>query len=599
MKLNPWWDEWPGLLDYEVGQLEAAGIRFELDGDYLSEHGVVRIHVWPEVDGVEKRMVAYYPDLYPWFRPEVVSPDDDLPKHQAAFSKNLCLLPRDSDAWKPSEDTLAGLLMTQLPLVYESQDSADAAELEVHQAEPFTEYYDKNGVGALVVDSTWDLGGADHGTFEYGLWACHIALGQNAHETQFVGAVLRVLDENGTELASASDAVRSRFLKAHHGRWQRLGGPVKVESPSDARAAVREHPSLAPYNYRRFDGLNVEYEVVGLVFPVEAEYGGASADAWMFIASFAPVASGKQKSLQRRALDLRGESHWIAGQRGGSSDLAVRVPQLGPVLGKNVLVVGTGAIGAPASEHLAQAGANVRMIDSDVIDVGTSVRFPHGYRDAGRFKVPTLHRRLVENWPTTEPDGEVMRVGAPRLSEGGPGQHERLTRLLADADLIFDATGNHAVGLFLSDCAARIGVPLVNVTTTFGCWGGRIMALRPSDGACFDCVYLHVDDRNNEHTPPEERLIPPEQPNGEIRPVGCGDASYTGTSFDAAAVVALGVRAAVALLCDGQDGAYPSMEWNVATVWNRDQDGKPLAGRAFEFTLGRHQDCGECRRRSG
>ena len=36
------------------------------------------------------------------------------------------------------------------------------------------------------------------------------------------------------------------------------------------------------------------------------------------------------------------------------------------------------------------------------------------------------------------------------------------------------------------------------------------MALRPQDGACFDCVYLHLEDRNTEATPAEERLIPPE-----------------------------------------------------------------------------------------
>ena len=81
--------------------------------------------------------------------------------------------------------------------------------------------------------------------------------------------------------------------------------------------------------------------------------------------------------------------------------------------------------------------------------------------------------------------------------------------------------------------------------------------------------------------------------------MGCGDSTYTGTSFDAASVVALGVRAAVSLLCDGQDGAYPAFGWNVATVWNRDHDGRPLAGKAFEFTLGRHKDCAECNRRFG
>ena len=326
MNILPWWEEWPGLLDYELGQLEAVGIRHDLDEDYLREHGVVRIHIWPEVGGAQKQMVADYPDLYPWFRPEVVSPDDDLPKHQAAFSKNLCLLPRDSDVWKPAEDTLAGVLGTQLRLVYESQRSPDAANMEVHQAEPFTEYYERDGVGALVVDSSWRLGTADHGTFEYGLWQYHIALGAAAHETRFVGAVLRVTDEAGNALASASDSVARQFTTTFRGRWQRLPEPLRVESAADARAALREHPSLATNNFRQVEKLKVEAEVVGLVFPVEAAYGGQTADGWMFIASFVPLATGKQKALQRRAIDHRGSSHWIAGQRGGAADLSVRCP---------------------------------------------------------------------------------------------------------------------------------------------------------------------------------------------------------------------------------------------------------------------------------
>ena len=35
----------------------------------------------------------------------------------------------------------------------------------------------------------------------------------------------------------------------------------------------------------------------------------------------------------------------------------------------------------------------------------------------------------------------------------GLAEHDCLTELLDGADLIFDATGSHAVGLLLSDCA--------------------------------------------------------------------------------------------------------------------------------------------------
>lgn len=602
MKVRPWWEEWPGLLEHELRELDSVGIRHELDDAFLARHGVVKVHVWPEVDGAERRMEALFPDLYPWFRPEVVSPADDLAKHQGAFAKNLCLLPRESDAWRPGVDTLAGILATQLRRVYESQHSPDAADMEVHQAEPFIEYYDKNGIGALVVDSSWDLGDADHGTLEYGLFRAQVLSGEHAARTVLTGAVLSVCDEHGDTIATAEVTLASRFSRTFRGRWQRRPAPVREENALAARSLVRaNHKHLRTTEYEAVgNGAKApELEVVGLVFPIEAEYGGATADAWMFIASFAPPMHRQDRRALGKELHSNGHTQWLLGQRGGPQDLAVRVPQLGALRGKNVLLVGTGGLGAPTADHLAQSGANVRVVDGDVVEAATSVRFPYGYADAGRHKSFVVKERLDMNWPLGDSSGAVMRLGAPRLSGGGTGQHELLNELFDGVDLIFDATGSHAVGLFLSDCAARLSVSFVNVTTTFGCWGGRVMALRPKDGACFDCVYHHVDDRNTDRTEPENRLIPPEQPGGEIRPIGCGDATYTGTSFDAAAIVAVGVRAAVSLLCDREDGAYPAMGWNVATVWNRTYEGFPLAGRTFEFDLERHEDCRECRRRSG
>jgi hypothetical protein len=239
------------------------------------------------------------------------------------------------------------------------------------------------------------------------------------------------------------------------------------------------------------------------------------------------------------------------------------------------------------------------VVDGDVVEAATAVRFPLGHADAGRAKVVALGQQLVAHSPFSEIDCTGTRLGAARLDGTGPDQHEVVNTLLDGVDLIFDATASHAVGLFLGDCAAVLNLPFINVTTTSGCWGGRVMALWPHEGACFDCVYRHVDERNDDSIPVEERLIPPEQPGGEIRPLGCGDATYTGTSFDALAVVAVAVRAAASLLCNGAEGAYPPINWNLAIIWNRTHDGEPLAGRTFEFDLERHGKCDECKRRSG
>ncbi len=598
MTLQPWWIEYPGLLEAELASLDAAGIAHELDEAFRERHGAVKIAVYPEVAGTRRPMEAVFPDLYPWFRPEVISREDDLPKHQGPFGKNLCLLPRETDAWHPGHDTLAGILTTQLPRVYESQDAPHAAELEVHQAEPFTAWYANQGIGALIVDSTWDLAGADHGVFEYGLFHNDVVIGQSA---TFIGAVLTVSNEDGDVIAAAHDTLWSRFDQTYTARWQGLPDPVRIENAAEARDIIRrEHRHLDAIEYRQLGpSRGVVVELVGVVFPIEADYGGATADAWMFIVSFAPPMDRSARRSLRGARHPQGHSHWLPGQRGGPADLQIRTPELAPVRGRKVVVVGAGAIGAPTAEHLTQAGAQVRVIDGDIVEAATAVRHPLGQGDAGRFKAIAMAERLNHHSPHGDATFLGARVGATRLDGRGTAQHDDLNEIFDGADLIFDATGSHGVGLFLSDCAARLGIPFLNVTTTFGCWGGRVMALHPADGACFDCVYLHLDDRIKDGIPVEERLVPPEKPSGEIRPVGCGDATYTGTSFDAAAVVAVGVRAAISLLCVDTADAYPPIRWNVAIIWNRDPDGGTIAGRTFEFTLDRRDDCNECNRRSG
>jgi molybdopterin/thiamine biosynthesis adenylyltransferase len=601
MTLQPWWEQWPGLLEAELDDLDTAGIRYDVDSAFREEHGVVKVVVWPEVDGQERRMEAFFPDLYPWFRPEVVSPEDDLAKHQGPFDKNLCLLPRETDAWRPGYDSLAGILTTQLPKVYEAQRSRTAPEIEEHQPEPFTEYYNNDGFGALVVDSRWDLGSASHGTFEFGVLRCRVPFGQADAPGTFVGAVLSVRDETGKVIATAASRLEQRFGERFSGRWQRRDGPVLEGDARRARELLRrEHRHLAATDYQPLGNGAAEADVIGVVFPVEAEYGGATVDAWTFIGSFAPRMLRKERrSLPKRGTHPKGHAHWLPGQRGGPEDLAQRIPQLGPMRDKNVLLVGAGALGAPAAEHFVQAGANVDIIEHDTIEAGTAVRYPLGYGDAGRYKVAALAEQLVLHSPLSDVGVALARIGATRIRGLGDSQHELLSPLLEKADIIVDATGSHAVGLFLSDCAAALDVPFLNFTTSWGCWGGRVMALTPRTGACFNCVYLHIRNQEGADVAPEDRLVPPEMPGGQVRPVGCADATYTGTSFDASAVVSVGVRATVSLLCGGREASYPGMEWNVATIWNRLPDGTPLAGRTYEFSVERHEDCDECTRRSG
>lgn len=601
MSLRPWWETYQGLLEWELHLLDEAGIPHRLDEAFRRDHGVIKLHVWPRVNGVEKRMEVVYPDLYPWFRPEVVSPDDDLDKHQGPFQKNLCLLPRPPEAWEAGRDSLARLLVEQLPRLYEVQNSHDhPAGLEVHQAEPFTAWYEYGLPGAFVVDGSWDLRGHHEGTFEYVLLRANLGVAEDAHKA-LVGVVLTVDSPTGT-LGRTDEVLAQRYdaLPRGTGRWCRLDGPLPTPDPGEARRMLSETiGQVASESLPGQTGRGPRLEVVAGVFPIEATYGGGEADAWVFVVTLDPAATRSERRATGRARAMGRRTLYLQGLRGGRDDLEVRVPELHPLSNKRVLVAGVGGIGAPSAIQLAQARVKLHLIDDDWVEPATSVRYPLGFLDAGRLKIAALLEYLAAHYPHSAVEGRSLRLGRVRLDGSDEPDQTILAGLLDGTDLIYDAIGDHAVGRFLCDLAFRYGIPYVSASTTMGAWGGRVVVLRPGDGPCYGCLLHHIHDQEaDEESLAPDSLIPPAAPDGEIRPVGCADATFTGAGFDALPVASAGVRAAVSVLCDGEDGGYPPIDWNVAVLRLRDEEGRPLAGTSFHHRLAQHPECGECARRS-
>jgi hypothetical protein len=70
--VKPWWERFPGLYEREMAELDRSGVRYERNKAAWS-HGVLQLDLWPEVGGREVHLMATYPDLYPFFRFEVVA----------------------------------------------------------------------------------------------------------------------------------------------------------------------------------------------------------------------------------------------------------------------------------------------------------------------------------------------------------------------------------------------------------------------------------------------------------------------------------------------------------------------------------------------
>lgn len=124
--MEAWWHRYPDQLKVEEEALRALGYPWRRDEkSWESGRFVIDVDVPHEGDALTLR--AEYPDTYPYFPPIVSTPEIIFRRHQHPVGKNLCLLARDAESWRPGHDTLAGMLKHQLPEI-QAVNAANAPE---------------------------------------------------------------------------------------------------------------------------------------------------------------------------------------------------------------------------------------------------------------------------------------------------------------------------------------------------------------------------------------------------------------------------------------------------------------------------------------
>src|ERR671936_164582 len=94
-----WVQRFPGRLEWELDDFGRRGLHdFRLDEREIANGRVVLDGetTW-KGETIPLRIV--YPDLFPYFRPEVFAPGLKLGRHQNPFEGNLCLLEAPTRAW--------------------------------------------------------------------------------------------------------------------------------------------------------------------------------------------------------------------------------------------------------------------------------------------------------------------------------------------------------------------------------------------------------------------------------------------------------------------------------------------------------------------
>lgn len=568
--LKPWWERFPDRLQYELDELEKLGVRAELDKTSL-ENGRAELRL-QAANGDRLNLIVRFPELYPYFRFEIFAPDLALPHHQNPFLKNLCLIGSPTHNWH-THDTVADFIHYQLPRVLRTAQSANPDEVaadEENQAEPITIYYPYEKDSLVLLDGAWKL---DSSVIRGELT---IAIDPRSGPL-LRGTVIEVRDAHRTLLARADPLI----FRAHHqtvrARWIRVPEPVLERDPRIFLSAISSQDAniLSP-RWQRAG--NSQVDIVGVIFPEEVSRR-RTGDGWIFIVRVRVDRKGFRPGHSWQA-------HFAKAERTGREDMSQRVPELNTLSEKAVGVVGLGCIGAPSVLEFARTGmGKIHILDGDLVEPSTTVRWPLGLSAAGRSKAEVLASFVSSEYPYTNVSAWHHKLGDPLSKQDS--DLKVLEEFFSGLDLIYDATAELGVQHLLSDLAREKAVSLVSISTTPGGWGGRIARIVPSrTEGCWFCLQTAIED--------ETIPAPPADPSQPVQPAGCATPTFTGASFDVTEISLAGVRLAVATLCSLQQGAYPDFEWDVAVLSLRNERGRPIAPQWKTYPLRRHPACKVC-----
>ncbi|WP_267389787.1 ThiF family adenylyltransferase [Sphingomonas sp. GC_Shp_3] len=558
-----WWIRWPDRYRDELAAFERRGASVIKQ---TKRNGLVLLEVdWP-VDGSTVRLRVGYSPLHPFCRPAVAAPDLSLDRHQNPFSRALCLLTQDSGQWTGREH-VADLIDVQFPSIGRAIGARkrgeweEAGAVEEQAPDPITTYYLDQAEAHSAIFFPGDLR-TPTASFGKANFLCQnrSILGD---PQPFEAVLSKVSPATGTWLSNAYDLPqRLGQAAAITGRWVRLPLPLPNHPKRLLELADAEIDRLiGPSAGMRTDFAAIadqQLSITGILVQEETGYGpDRTGDGWLFLAS-------------RGRPGKRHEVAIIAGHR-VSEDMFSRLPIAGALRDKKALLVGCGAIGAPALLELARAGwGQVTFLDYDRVEPGNTVRWPLGRAAWGLPKVTALHEFLVRNYPFTKAIAMNGQVGAATTDVDLAAKATRnpivdLRQAILDADVIIDASAATECQQALAFLARDLGRPLVVGYATEGVAGGVVARFPVGSPACLVCLHEHWADGTLPKPAVDEA--------GTVLPVGCNAPTFTGGAFDLQEVSLEIVRSAVGMVAPD---AYDKGGWQLATLTLRDGDRRVL-----------------------
>jgi molybdopterin/thiamine biosynthesis adenylyltransferase len=566
-RMKAWWERWPERLEWELDALGSAGIEFQIV-EQNPKTGILRLSFRYKVSEEDIALEAVFPCFYPYTRCEIIAPNLSLRWHQNPYNRNLCLLGRGTANWD-TENCLATFVATQLPkllLAARTEDREQIRDKEELQAEPLTVFlpYPRGSV-VFVLDDADPPRDTEHG---------HMQFRVSASLTEIRAVISAVFGKKKEAIFKAKDGPFLNSLpKYFEGYWYRSTfAPSGMGAEEFLRKLAALYPPVAMPKWAEFNG--GRYELIGVRIPEESAWRKLG-ESWIFLLRL------EQRLKAHKTAPV--QKFFVRTARASRPQMQARVPELSFLASKRIAIIGLGCMGGPSSLEFARAGiGELRLMDDDSVEPGTTVRWPLGFSAVGRTKVDALQSFIENNFPYTKVKGGVCRMGA--VPSIGGTSLEEYHAFFEDVDLIFDATAEEGIHYQLSDLARQMKIPYVGLSTTWGGWGGRVWAIRPGqERGCWYCLRKWI----NEGKIP----VPPECPNGLISIPGCGDPTFTGASFDTSMIPLMAVRTTVSILSEGASGGYPGSSWDVSNLALRNEDGSLCLPHWQDFKLSVHPEC--------
>lgn len=566
--MRRWWESGERSVEDEARWIAESNLEFEFDRDLFARAKVVVFRGQLRLDEQRTPALLIFPPAYlAGEHPVVQAPELDVGRHRGPDGI-LCLTHDALGGGAPMYGAEAIERAEGLWNLW-INDRDRLHEEEADAPDPWANYVPHTpGTALTVVDL--DVGDSRQGYLRAKVESL----------IPFRGAVAQV---RVTHPAPQTIELERRVLDGGieiNGSWKRLDAhPPDATAPGialwlrDAERRFIDRQRRFAVEDGRARGIGELPALVGFVYPDEGPKRGQIHDAWLFVLIRPDGAIELPWPFH-----LRRDERWL------------RQPQLEPLAGKSVAVVGVGALGSQIVELLARAGVGkLVLIDPDIVTTGIRVRNDLDLSNLGQQKVHAVAERASRCDPWCEVETHVFRFGGAvngvSLSEV-QRLDDRLAGLLGDCDLIVNASAHPPTGSHCSRLGNETDTPVIHVWVGAGAWGARILRQSRGDSGCWDCLALAQQE--NDVVPP----LAQDPERQEVMDRGCADPTFTGPGFELAAAATAAARLVVQTLLADDDG-YPPARYDLATLTFRtDTSGEQAA---VYTRLPPRADCSSCR----